>query len=38
MNAHRNVIFQTVVGLTQQVPCPVTDVDMVWLANHTPQK
>lgn len=37
MSAHRNVIYQTVVGSTQQVPCPVTDVDMVWLANHTPQ-
>jgi prepilin-type N-terminal cleavage/methylation domain-containing protein/prepilin-type processing-associated H-X9-DG protein len=37
MNAHRIVIYQTVVGSTQQVPCRVTDVDMVWLANHTPQ-
>jgi prepilin-type N-terminal cleavage/methylation domain-containing protein/prepilin-type processing-associated H-X9-DG protein len=37
MNAHRNVIYQTVVGVTQQVPCPITDVDMVWLAIHTPQ-
>jgi prepilin-type processing-associated H-X9-DG protein len=37
MNAHRTVIYQTTVGLTQQVPCAVTDVDMVWLASHTPQ-
>jgi prepilin-type N-terminal cleavage/methylation domain-containing protein/prepilin-type processing-associated H-X9-DG protein len=37
MNAHRSVIYQTVIGLTQQVPCSATDVDMVWLANHTPQ-
>lgn len=37
MNAHRNVIYQTVVGSTQQVPCPVSDPDMLWLATHTPQ-
>ncbi|HEX7652159.1 MAG TPA: prepilin-type N-terminal cleavage/methylation domain-containing protein [Verrucomicrobiae bacterium] len=36
MNAHRNVVFRTVVGQTQQVPCTLTDPDMVWLANHTP--
>lgn len=36
MNAHRNVICQTVVGSTQQVPCSLTDIDMIWLANHTP--
>jgi prepilin-type N-terminal cleavage/methylation domain-containing protein/prepilin-type processing-associated H-X9-DG protein len=37
MNAHRSVIFKTVIGLTQQVPCSVTDEDMVWMASHTPQ-
>lgn len=36
MNAHRSVIYQTTLGLTQQVPCPTTDPDMLWLANHTP--
>lgn len=38
MNAHRNVIFQTTVGLTQQVPCANTDMDMLWLANRTPSQ
>lgn len=33
MNAHRNVTYQTV----QRVACLLTDVDMLWLANHTPQ-
>jgi prepilin-type N-terminal cleavage/methylation domain-containing protein/prepilin-type processing-associated H-X9-DG protein len=37
MSAHQGVIYATTVGVTQQVPCPVTDVDMIWLANHTPQ-
>jgi prepilin-type processing-associated H-X9-DG protein len=37
MNSHRNVMYQTVVGTTQQVPCASDDVDMGWLANHTPQ-
>ncbi len=37
MNAHRNVIYSTVPGVTQQVACPVTDVDVIWLANHTPR-
>lgn len=38
MNAHRNVSFSTTVGSTQQVPCPISDVDMNWLAIHTPQQ
>jgi prepilin-type N-terminal cleavage/methylation domain-containing protein/prepilin-type processing-associated H-X9-DG protein len=38
MNAHRTVIYKTIVGQTQQVPCPITDVDMLWLADHTPQR
>jgi len=37
MNAHRTVIYQTVIGTTQQVPCQTTDPDMNWLAIHTPQ-
>jgi prepilin-type N-terminal cleavage/methylation domain-containing protein/prepilin-type processing-associated H-X9-DG protein len=37
MGAHRNVSYMTTIGVTQQVPCPITDVDMIWLANHTPQ-
>ncbi len=36
LNAHRAVIYQTFVGITQQVPCSVTDPDMLWFANHTP--
>lgn len=38
MNAHRNVIYQTALGVTQQVPCATTDQDMLWLAAHTPQQ
>jgi prepilin-type N-terminal cleavage/methylation domain-containing protein/prepilin-type processing-associated H-X9-DG protein len=38
MNAHRNVIYQTVVPITQQVPCSINDPDMLWLAQHTPQR
>jgi prepilin-type N-terminal cleavage/methylation domain-containing protein/prepilin-type processing-associated H-X9-DG protein len=38
MNAHRNVSYMTTIGVTQQVPCQTTDVDMMWLANHTPQQ
>ena len=38
LRAHRNVSYMTTLGSTQQVPCPVTDVDMIWLANHTPQQ
>jgi prepilin-type N-terminal cleavage/methylation domain-containing protein/prepilin-type processing-associated H-X9-DG protein len=37
MNAHRAVMYQTLIGTTQQVPCSTTDVDMNWLATHTPQ-
>jgi prepilin-type N-terminal cleavage/methylation domain-containing protein/prepilin-type processing-associated H-X9-DG protein len=36
MGAHRTVIYQTVIGTTQQVPCTLSDVDMGWLAAHTP--
>jgi len=36
MAAHKTVIYQTVVGTTQQVPCTLSDVDMGWLAAHTP--
>ncbi|HTI98253.1 MAG TPA: prepilin-type N-terminal cleavage/methylation domain-containing protein [Dongiaceae bacterium] len=38
MNAHRSVVYKTVIGSTQQVPCANNDVDMIWLANHTPQR
>jgi prepilin-type N-terminal cleavage/methylation domain-containing protein/prepilin-type processing-associated H-X9-DG protein len=38
MNAHKGVSYMTTVGSTQQVPCQTTDVDMMWLANHTPQQ
>jgi prepilin-type N-terminal cleavage/methylation domain-containing protein/prepilin-type processing-associated H-X9-DG protein len=38
MNAHRNVSYMTTIGSTQQVPCSINDVDMVWLARHTPQR
>lgn len=37
MTSHRSVMYQTVVGITQQVPCNSDDVDMGWLAMHTPQ-
>lgn len=37
MTTHRNVMYSTVVGVTQQVPCTTDDVDMGWLASHTPQ-
>jgi len=37
MTSHRTVMYQTVVGITQQVPCSSDDVDMGWLASHTPQ-
>jgi prepilin-type N-terminal cleavage/methylation domain-containing protein/prepilin-type processing-associated H-X9-DG protein len=36
MAAHRSVMYQTVVGTTQQVPCSLTDIDMGWLSTHTP--
>jgi prepilin-type N-terminal cleavage/methylation domain-containing protein/prepilin-type processing-associated H-X9-DG protein len=36
MAAHRTVMYQTVVGTTQQVPCSLTDIDMGWLSTHTP--
>ncbi|HZV36382.1 MAG TPA: type II secretion system protein [Verrucomicrobiae bacterium] len=38
MSAHRNVTYMTTIGVTQQVPCSITDPDMLWLANHTPQQ
>jgi prepilin-type N-terminal cleavage/methylation domain-containing protein/prepilin-type processing-associated H-X9-DG protein len=38
MSAHQSVSFMTTIGFTQQVPCPVTDVDMIWLASRTPQQ
>ncbi len=37
MASHRAVMYQTAVGITQQVPCASDDVDMGWLASHTPQ-
>jgi prepilin-type N-terminal cleavage/methylation domain-containing protein/prepilin-type processing-associated H-X9-DG protein len=38
MSAHQTVSYMTTIGSTQQVPCPITDVDMTWLANHTPRQ
>jgi prepilin-type N-terminal cleavage/methylation domain-containing protein/prepilin-type processing-associated H-X9-DG protein len=38
MTSHRNVSYQTTLGVTQQVPCSTTDPDMLWLAYHTPQQ
>jgi prepilin-type N-terminal cleavage/methylation domain-containing protein/prepilin-type processing-associated H-X9-DG protein len=37
MTSHNRVMCQTVIGTTQQVPCALDDVDMGWLASHTPQ-
>lgn len=37
MTTHRTVMYQTAVGVTQQVPCASDDIDMGWLASHTPQ-
>jgi len=37
MMSHRTVIYQTAVGITQQVPCSSADIDLGWLASHTPQ-
>jgi len=38
MTTHKAVMFQTTVGVTQQVPCANNDPDMLWLASHTPQQ
>jgi hypothetical protein len=37
MSSHRTVIYQTAVGITQQVPCSLSDIDMGWLTSNTPQ-
>ena len=33
MNSHRSVTYSVI----QQVSCSISDADMMWLANHTPQ-
>jgi prepilin-type processing-associated H-X9-DG protein len=38
MKAHRNVVYMTTAGSTQQVPCGISDPDMLWLAMRTPQR
>lgn len=37
LTGHQNVIYVKQNGLTQQVPCSITDRDMLWLAARTPQ-